>query len=203
MAFKPLPSQEVLRQLLDYDPETGILRWKERGPEWFQSSDRRSAAERAANFNASHAGKEAGEKFVVGYRRVRLFGLYRWSHRIVWKIVYGVEPEQIDHINGQKDDNRLKNLRAVTDAENALNKRFTKISSSGVLGVTKRSDTGTWQAHIGFRGQKIKLGTFSSLDAAIAARRAAEREYGFHKNHRYIAVDDLHVGEPARDNLDM
>lgn len=117
MASKPLPSPEVLRQLLRYEPDTGKLFWLHRAADLFPS---KSAAK---SWNARFAGAEAlatdnGQGYLAG----RINGRPLKAHRVVWAISYGEWPiGEIDHINGNPGDNRIANLRAVGRTENTRN----------------------------------------------------------------------------------
>ncbi len=90
---------------------------------------------------------------------------------------------EIDHINGDKSDNRISNLRLVTMNQNMMNKKKYSSNKSGIVGIAKRSDTNSWRAQISVKGKAIKLGSFKTREEAINARLAAENKYGFHINH--------------------
>jgi len=189
MAKKPLPSPEVLRQLLRYEPETGKLFWKERGPEWF-SDGRRAAKDNAATWNARYSGVEAltavsGE----GYNQGALLGGRYFAHRVIMAMVYGETPEQVDHINGNRQDNRLANLRGVTRQQNQQNKQRLKNNKSGCTGVAWHQVSGKWRSEIKVNNQSLHLGSFYNFDDAVAARKKAEKEHGFHANHGRDAVE--------------
>lgn len=160
MAFRPLPSQEVLRQLLDYDPETGALRYI------------------GASTTAFHTFVDRD-----GYVQCKIGSEIFKAHRLIWRLVTGVEPHFVDHINGDRADNSWLNLRSVKKGDNARNRKAPSNNTSGDVGVSFRHDTGKWLAFIGFRGRKHRLGYFTEKTDAVAARKAAEREYGFHENH--------------------
>lgn len=85
---------------------------------------------------------------------------------------------QIDHINGNRDDNRIENLREVTIQENRKNVTVAR-NASGVVGVTWAKKEGNWRASISINGRAINLGHFQNLEDAIACRKQAELEYGY------------------------
>lgn len=184
MAKKPLPTPEELRQLVLYEPETGRLFWLPRPPSMFIAGSQ-SAERGAAIWNSQHAGREA---FVTitnyGYLIGSLFKRMVVAHRVAWCLHYRRWPSmQIDHINGVRTDNRIANLRHVTNQDNCRNKVLSPTSSSGVHGVRRKGNSRKWVATITVNKQEITIGRFDALDDAILARRAAEREYGFHPNH--------------------
>lgn len=169
MAKRPLPSLEELRQLLSYDSETGIFTWKKR-------TDIRSAV------NARLEGKPAGFVGKQGYIRIEIRGVTHSAHRLAWVMTYGEWPEaQLDHINGDPADNRIVNLRCVTEIENSRNRSLPKDNKTGVIGV--HTQHGKFVAQIKNNGQIHRLGSFEKLSDAAEARRKAELELGFHPNH--------------------
>lgn len=173
-----LPCQTKLRLLLDYDDNLGVLYWKERGPAWFQNKTAHSM------WSARCAGRVAfGTPTNQGYQHGKLDGRSFKTHRIIWKLVYGYDPVQIDHINGDRSCNRLDNLRDVSNAENSKNRRVQKNNKSGVPGVVWLKRENRWNARIKVNGQFISLGNFTEASLAAAARKAAERRYGFHENN--------------------
>jgi hypothetical protein len=160
---------EELRSRLEYNPETGLLYWKKGSP---------------------RAGKEAFTTVNTrGYKATTFRprngpATTLSAHRAAWAIHYGEFPSGIiDHINGDKTDNRIKNLRDVTNAENARNSALGRKNKSGVLGVFVHKQTGKWCAQISAFGKHVGLGLFSSQSDAIIARKAAERVLGYHPNH--------------------
>lgn len=177
MAKNDLPPAEVLRQLLEYDEDTGLLFWKERGPELFGLARLHSA------WNTRRAGREAFTAInSSGYRYGKIGGATERAHIIAWVIAHGAPPVGcIDHINHIRTDNRLVNLREVTKRENHLNMKISAANTSGVTGVVRNRNR--WQAVIGVHGRTVYLGRFTTLEEAAAVRRAAEVEHGFHKNH--------------------
>lgn len=181
---KPLPSPEMLRKLLRYEPDTGKLFWRERTVDMFFHNDR-GASWACSNWNSKHAGKEAFTAYNGdGYKNGCIFGNKYRAHRVIWAIFYGEWPRlDIDHINGVKTDNRIINLRSVSHFENSRNKTMQKNNSSGVMGVSWHKTRKRWSANIRVYGKLKNLGYFESKDDAILARKLAEVEYGFHKNH--------------------
>lgn len=178
MAAKALPSQAELLQLLRYDPQSGSLVWRPRPVETF-------ATERAGKlWNTIYADKEAFTGVhLTGYRQGRIHGVRFKMHRVVWAMAYGVEPGELDHINGDRADNRLANLREVPRLTNSQNRAMPRSNTSGVQGVTWHKASRKWLAKINDNNRTVYLGTFDSFDEAVAARKAAEVKYGYHANH--------------------
>jgi hypothetical protein len=180
MAVIALPSQEVLRQLLDYDPDTGALTWRRRGREWFTSGGGRTADQSASGWNKRFAGKAALATLGSdGYLRGPILGKMAASHRVIWKMVHGEDPTLIDHINGSRIDNRLANLRSVSRTENNRNKATRKTNTSGVQGVSWHKASGKWVVNVG----ADYCGLYSDKDEAIDARRRGEAARGYHRNN--------------------
>lgn len=155
---RPLPSQDELREMFSYSPETGLLYWKER--------------EGNNNFNVQYAGKPVGRTTKRGYRQVTINKVNYWCHRLIWKHVFGIDPREIDHINGIKSDNRIKNLRDVDRSTN--NKNIRREPESGVVGVHFAEGAKRWAAQISIHKRAKHLGYFVTKAEAIAARKAAE-----------------------------
>ena len=154
------PTIEQLRHLLSYDPESGALIWatNRRGP--------------------IRAGDIAGKIDKNGYRQVMIAGKEYAAHRLCWAIHHGAAPAgMIDHINGDKSDNRISNLRDASRAINNQNLRSAHSRNcSGLLGVTFDKSRGRFVASIFSGGKKINLGRFLSADDAHAAYVKAKRE---------------------------
>ena len=167
----PIPAQ--LRELLRYDPDSGKLFWKER------SLDQCSNERTMRAFNAQFAGKEA---FTAdngdGYRCSHIFGRTYRAHRVIWAMVHDYWPEnQIDHINGRRDDNRLSNLRHLSHAENQQNRKPKTGCLSSLKGVTYIRRSKRWQARICANGVRRHLGVFDTQEQAHAAYCKASEIY--------------------------
>ena len=185
MSKKPLPSPELLRKLLRYEPLTGKLFWRKRGVEWFKKTGRGGCQGEANRWNARWADKEAFTAINDdGYRHGVLLGKYLRAQRVIWAMETGEWPDdEVDHEDRDRANNRFGNLRLVTRIENMKNTGMPKNNTSGFTGVSWRKQTNKWHAKIGLSGESVHLGYFSKRSDAIAARKAANVKYGFHKNH--------------------
>jgi hypothetical protein len=155
-----LPPVELLRELFDYDPETGIVtRLKTTGQK-------------------AQAGSVVNSR-IRGYIRVWINGHHYYLHRICWAIYYNEQlaPDvEIDHINGIRDDNRITQLRKVTSSENMHNRRLQPHNTSGHVGVSWNKRKRRWFSYIEINKKKHCLGYYQNIDDAIAARLKAEQE---------------------------
>lgn len=165
-----IPSKEKLNQLLRYDLRTGALYWKSRSACRIQEGD------------------EAGWVTSRGYRKIQIEGKDFYAHRIIWMMVHGVEPDEIDHINGNKDDNRLKNLRSVLRVENTKNMKTPIRNTSGVMGVSWHKPLNKWRVQINIDKKKKHLGYFTDIAEATKCRKDAENQYKYHANHGRLAA---------------
>lgn len=178
MAAKPLPDAEFLRNILDYNPETGGFTWRQRNASMFKT--RRAASV----WNRRYPGTPAGIIYPRhGYLVITINNQHYLAHRLAWKMMTGNDPEFVDHINHDRADNRFENLRDVDFSGNASNRKRRVNNKSGVTGVYREGQTKLWRAVIQLNGADIKLGRFKSFSDAVAARKAAEIEMGFHPNH--------------------
>ena len=148
---RPPPSLGDLRKTFTYDPATGFL----------------------TRYGAT---KHCGAGVMRGrYVSVRLNRKIYAVHRLAWYYVHGEWPDVIDHINGDKSDNRLCNLRNVTQSVNVRAAGSSRKSTSGVRGVSRHTNCRSrWRAYINVDGRRIDLGIFGSVEEAAAARRDAE-----------------------------
>lgn len=171
MASVKLLDVAHLRNVLIYDPESGVLTWRHR-------------SDVPLGWNDKYAGKPAFTANRNGYRVGKVNGVPYMAHRVAWAIHYGENPvSEIDHINGNPADNRIVNLRAADRFINNRNRARLKSNRSGFTGVIWGRSARKWIAQIEVDGQRKHLGTFAAKEDAIAARQAANEQYGFHKNH--------------------
>lgn len=163
------PSPEVLKRLLRYEPDTGLLFWLGRDRCFFPTQ--RAASSWAARFEGKEAFARVSE---YGYRVGTIFDRHYMAHRVIWAIMTGLWPEhQIDHINCDRADNRFCNLREATRSQNHCNRTLSVRSTTGVKGVCWDASRGKWMAHISLGGRFHNLGRFDDINAAAAAYAAA------------------------------
>ncbi len=155
-------NQEHLKDLLHYDPETGVFKWKDT----FGWKAKRGTI--AGGINGS------------GYIYIRLKRKKYRAHRLAWLYTYGKFPEdQIDHINRDKTDNRLVNLRAVSGKENSRNQFIPTNNTSGHIGVSWHTKNNRWRVSV----SKVYYGSFECKSDAIAKAKKVYKELGYHENH--------------------
>jgi hypothetical protein len=130
-------------------------------------------------------GKEAGSHRPDGYRIVNKFKVQYYVHRVIWCIHHGEIPEgkNVDHISGNRADNRIENLRIVSVTENNRNAKLQHLNRSGLHGVYFLKESSTFRATIGVDGKNLILGQFKTFLEAAAIRKSAELRHGFHPNH--------------------
>lgn len=163
---KEILTQEQLKDYLSYNPETGIF------------------VRRVTVCGNAKAGTTAGCFNARGYCTIGINNKRYKAHRLAWLYQYGVLPAgEIDHINHNKSDNRIANLRTVTHRENGLNQPIRHDNSSGHTGVYFNNRTGKWCAQISKIKGRDYLGSFAHKEQAITARKYAEIKHGFHVNH--------------------
>ena len=152
LTLKPELTAARLRELLHYDPVTGVFTWLvRRGPR-------------------QTPGSIAGTIQYGGYRQIQLDGVIYRAHRLAWFYVHGAFPAaQLDHIDGVRDHNAIANLRPATNAENAQNVAVRADSSTGITGVCWCKKRRKWQVRIGIAGKQFNLGLFTSIQDAQAA----------------------------------
>lgn len=151
---------DSIKRALTYDPATGHFVW----------------AEKVASKVV--VGRRAGRLTPSGYRRVKIYGREFAEHRLAWLFVYGVEPpNEVDHVNGVRNDNRIFNLRLATRTENGRNVGPRPNNTLGLKGVYWNKERGKFQAQITVDGRNLYLGRFLTAKAAAAAYDHAAVEH--------------------------
>ena len=165
---KPLPPLAELREVLSYDPETGVFRWKVRV------------------HPSVPAGTIANSKHSCGYLKFNYKRKLYYCHRAAWLFFYGKDPgeAEIDHINGNKSDNRITNLRLATSGSNKWNAKALSNNTSGYKGVFWRKDRNYWVGNVVANGVKYRKDGFPSAEDAYAwACAKREAVHGEFVNH--------------------
>lgn len=158
MHSKPLPTQADLAKRFSYNAESGHI----------------------YHLTGARSGCRAGSEHFRRDGSKNMRRLLGWNeHRIIWQMVHGSIPEGmvIDHINGDPFDNRLANLRCVTDSQNGLNRKLHKNNKSGHPGIYPTTG-GRFRARATINGRVVGLGTFDTMEKAIAARKEATDAHG-------------------------
>jgi hypothetical protein len=146
---------ERARELLSYDPDTGLFAW---------NGSRRGQGTRPGVWFAGTATSS------TGHQRIWVYGRFYQAHRLAWLLTYGRWPsEQIDHRNGDGRDNRLENLRECTAAENNQNRALSRANTSGFMGVSWCAIRQSWRAGIRLQGRLWHLGYHKNPEAAYEA----------------------------------
>lgn len=168
-----LPSPEALRKFFRYEPETGFLFWRERPVEDFKTVSRWKA------WNKTYAGTRALASCTDGrYLRGTIAGDAYYAHRVVWAIVYGEWPDgEVDHIDLDKKNNAISNLRLATRSENMRNRSALSRNKIGIKGVSRCSRTPKWIAQISVNGRNRTIGRFNCPTAARLAYIKANAEH--------------------------
>lgn len=152
-------TQEKLKELLDYDPETGIFTWKI------------SKSRAVKGCKAGYIGRR-------GYIIITIDKIKYPAHRLAYIWMTGKNPESImDHINGNTGDNKWSNLRLANPSENSCNAARQRNNKSGVTGVSWSKELGKWRADVTKNGNRHYLGLFDEFEDAVSARISAEEEY--------------------------
>ena len=160
---------ELIREFVDYAPLTGSLTWKTKH-----------------HSRKVVVGARAGSVSPYGHRVLRLCGELYAEHHIIWLHYYGRWPEgHVDHINHDEQDNRIENLREVSQQENNMNNSKRKDNSTGYAGVwlNKLNSKKRFMAELYLRGKRVHYSSHYTLEEAVAARKQAEIVNGFHPNH--------------------
>ena len=159
-------TQNELKKHLSYNPQTGIF-----------------IHLIASKTNQRYVGKPAGSIESTGYSVITINKQSYKAHRLAWLHIHGFFPEEIDHINHIRNDNRYINLRAVTHKENHKNRKKEIRNTSGITGISYHTTAKKWCVYIKVRQKQLHYGAFNNKYKAIAVRKAIEVFHGFHSNH--------------------
>ena len=154
-----------IKDYLDYNSVTGDFTWKK------TTTNRIKVGDLAGSLNKTS-----------GYIELRFKGKHYYGHRLAWEFVHGIVPKFIDHVNQNRADNSIFNLREVSRLNNNKNCRVSKNNSSGTPGISQLP-TGKWRAVITVNYKQKHLGVFTDIVDAIQARTDAKLKYNFHRNH--------------------
>jgi len=172
---------EVVRELLDYDKETGVFTWRARDRSWFKIGRDCEA------WNARFCGSLAGyvNRHNTGYPQVfiRVISEKWLAHRLAFLWMGKALPDQVDHLNRDSSDNSWKNLVASSAKENMKNMSKRTDNKSGVTGVSWSKRAGKWVARVGVAGERKHLGYFEDLEVAGEAVEAFRAANGFSSGH--------------------
>lgn len=161
---KPLPTRTYLRECFEYDPMSGVAIWLERPIDHFDSY----RAYRMWNGKFAF-GRVGNLHKITGYYHTSLNGEQYTVHRLVWKWWYGTDPLEIDHIDRNRINNSIINLKNVTNYENTQNRTLSSNNTSGYPGVTYDYNSYKWVARAYYKGKRIALGYHNTIEEAIAA----------------------------------
>lgn len=159
-------TQTRLKELMHYDPNTGVFTWR--------VAPRRSRLKK---------GDAAGSYDAKGARQIKIDGQTYRAHRLAWLYVHGIWPAVLlDHVNGKPGDNRLRNLREATYSQNAMNQAAQKDGTSGAKNVYHQA--GKWVVRMRAQGHDLYFGRYDDLELAeLVAVEARDKYHGVYANH--------------------
>ena len=161
-------TQAELKELLTYDPATGVFVWR------VARKDR--------------IGEKAGALNGFGHRQIRLNGKLYMAHRLAWLYVHGEWPKtNLDHINGIPDDNRISNLRLATSKQNQENVKLRIDNASGHRGISWNANSQKWVARVQHYKKRICVGYFNTLTEAAEAVKIKRDQLYTHNKTEYAA----------------
>ena len=175
----PIP---LLNLTVGFNPVEGKLWWLERGPHWFQGA--KNPLRESRRWNTRYAGAEAfGTLSHYGYKTGRILGKSFYAHRVMWALMMQEWPSGfLDHINGDKTDNRITNLREAPKLLNNKNARKRKDNKSGEPCIRVRG-SGKFEVVVGLDGSYHYLGSYDDLQMAVAIRDNFWGENGYTERH--------------------
>lgn len=179
MAYNLYPTADFIRQILDYNQETGDFVWRKRSVSLF-TNGRQSAEHNCSIWNGKFAGKKAGCISNNGYLKIRINDTLYLGHRIAWIHYYGTNPDcDIDHLNMIRCDNKISNLRMANRSQNMANTLVHNDSTTGIKGVYFDKRRNKYCARICVSGRTLSLGSFEDpKEAGNAYIKASIKYFG-------------------------
>jgi|TARA_R110002020_G_scaffold425568_1_gene635007 hypothetical protein len=163
MKHKPLPPLEELKEFLHYNPDTGVITWIKK------PSNRVKVGQVAGVMNSG-----------TYYIQIRFKGISYLAHRLAYYMHHGVDPLEnlVDHKYGDRSNNRIKDLRLASNAQNCINRvNLNRNNTSGAIGLYWDKNAKKWRVQIMVNGKRKHLGYFINKEDAIKARKEAEIKY--------------------------
>ena len=180
-----LPSQAYLKECFDYCQDTGHLVWKKRPRHHFSSDQGMKISNGLAGRVAG--GPERRDSADSFYWRIRLDHICYRSHVLIWVLVNGdyqfTGNECLDHINGNRADNRIDNLRLSDASANGRNTKLHRHNTSGILGVSYYTAKARWVAKVNCNNKGIYIGSSKDFFEACCLRKSAELKYDYSPTH--------------------
>lgn len=174
--------QDYFNSMLSYDPDTGVLTWKHREPPSKSNN----------TFNSLYANKvvgflKASNKSKTTYLGLKIEGKYYSAHRVIFAMMAGYMPNEVDHIDHNGLNNKWGNLRASNRTDNSKNLPMQKSNKSGHIGVNWHKSAKKWQARaVNLEGKRVDLGRYDNIEDAIAVRKKYEKEFGYYNNRSAV-----------------
>jgi hypothetical protein len=169
-------TQKYLKECLDYNPETGIFKWKERPTHHFKDNKRQKALSVCKMWNTCHFNTIAGHKEKDNYISIVINGKGYRSHRLAFLYMEGYMPENmVDHIDQNPSNNKWNNLREVSNRCNQQNCKLNTMNTSGVTGVNWVKSSNKWKSVIMINGKTKYLGMYDDFDIAVMVRYIEEQ----------------------------
>jgi hypothetical protein len=172
---------DLIKRLINYDPETGITLWRARAVDMFTDNDRHPAQTVCNQWNGKHAGQIVGSVNPGGHVEVKLFGKSYKLARVIWLYMTGEWPSlRVNHRNDSLTDNRWENLRLANHTQSGSYKRTYSRTGAGLRGAYpthRRGNSKPWRASIHIDGKRLHLGVYDTELEAHHAYVAAAKYY--------------------------
>lgn len=172
-------NKNAIKDFFKYNPSTGEITRKTPPSKYFSCDKKRDEYFQKVSISSPFKTIATG-----GYLKGSFYKKDYSAHRVAWFLFYGFWPSlHIDHIDGNRKNNKISNLRQVTVSLNNKNLSISKRNKTGCVGVSWDNQNKKWRACIRIDKKTINLGRFTDIESAISARKDAEKEFGFHVNH--------------------